>query len=329
MTSTGKVKPKFELQTQKAGYMVTLLSILFFGVGFTYDTVSYYSNELWFLFFINTPVLIIMVASLIHLFFSKKNWSIILIVIYSLIILNLILSNIYRNLYQEETTNYILVGMILGLIIVVTSAYALKAIWTYIYSISLSLSYVFAALYSGEEFLIRNIYLLPMILIGTAFVTHTFIHLFKKGQKIAIETEEEANKLRKLMNSEKRKVNTALKALVSQTKEKNVDISDKIDSVVKTINYNLPNVVIDYADKLSSNENLFFNKLLKINPNLTSGELKLCYMLVKNMSTKEIAQVTSCTNNSVKVFRSRLRKKLGLSSNENLVSYLKKIELSA
>jgi DNA-binding CsgD family transcriptional regulator len=329
MTSVGKAKPKFEIQAQKAGYMVTLLSILFFGVGFTFDTVSYYSNELWFLFFINTPVLIIMVASLIHLFFSKKNWSIILIIIYSLIILNLILSNIYRNLYQEEVTNYILVEMILGLIIVATSAYALKAVWTYIFSFSISLSYIFAALYSGEEYLLANIILMPMILLGTAFVTHTFIRLFKHSQKIAIETENEADKLRALMEKERKKVNNTLKELSKQTKETDSEISGKIDRVVKTMNHNLPQAVVDYTDNLHSNENLFFNKLLKTYPNLTSTELKLCYMLVKNMTSKEIAQTTSCTINSVKVFRSRLRKKMGLSPSDNLVSYLKKVELSA
>ena len=50
-------------------------------------------------------------------------------------------------------------------------------------------------------------------------------------------------------------------------------------------------------------------------------------MLVKNMSSKEIAEATSCTTNSVKVFRSRLRKKIGLQHQTNLVSYLKAIEM--
>jgi len=58
---------------------------------------------------------------------------------------------------------------------------------------------------------------------------------------------------------------------------------------------------------------VFFNNILSDFPNLSPGELKLCSFLKLNMTSKEIAQFTHMTTNSVEVSRSRLRKKLGLS----------------
>jgi len=47
-------------------------------------------------------------------------------------------------------------------------------------------------------------------------------------------------------------------------------------------------------------------------PNLTQSEKRLCVLLKMNLTTKEIANITLKTPESVKVSRSRLRKKLGL-----------------
>ncbi|MCF8365249.1 MAG: tetratricopeptide repeat protein [Bacteroidales bacterium] len=66
----------------------------------------------------------------------------------------------------------------------------------------------------------------------------------------------------------------------------------------------------------------FFERLLKNFPKLTPNELKLCAYLRMNLSTKEIAQMLNISTESVTTKRYRLRKKLDLENEENLVGYL-------
>ena len=55
---------------------------------------------------------------------------------------------------------------------------------------------------------------------------------------------------------------------------------------------------------------------------LTPNERKLCAFLRLNLSTKEIASITFKSYNTIKTSRKRLRKKLQLDPNDNLVSFL-------
>lgn len=66
----------------------------------------------------------------------------------------------------------------------------------------------------------------------------------------------------------------------------------------------------------------FNKKLLEKRPNLTPKDLKLAALLMLGMSSKNIASVFAISEDSVKVSRYRLRKKLDLSEKENLQNYL-------
>lgn len=55
-----------------------------------------------------------------------------------------------------------------------------------------------------------------------------------------------------------------------------------------------------------------FQKLIKDFPNLTVNERRLCILLNKNLSTKEISMITRQSVNSITVARARLRNKFGL-----------------
>jgi DNA-binding CsgD family transcriptional regulator len=69
----------------------------------------------------------------------------------------------------------------------------------------------------------------------------------------------------------------------------------------------------------------FYRKLSEQFPDLTPNELKLCAFLRLNMSTKEISSITFQSQNSIMVARSRLRQKLGITKDENLVTFLAQI----
>jgi ligand-binding sensor domain-containing protein/DNA-binding CsgD family transcriptional regulator len=69
----------------------------------------------------------------------------------------------------------------------------------------------------------------------------------------------------------------------------------------------------------------FLKRLKEKHPRISPRELDLSTYLLINMSTKEIAEIMNVSSGGVEVARHRLRKKIGLDKNENLVSYLMSI----
>lgn len=66
-----------------------------------------------------------------------------------------------------------------------------------------------------------------------------------------------------------------------------------------------------------------FNKnLLEKFPDLSTNELRICAFLRLNMNSKEIAAITYQSVNSIDTARSRLRQKLGLTKDDNLIGFL-------
>ena len=66
----------------------------------------------------------------------------------------------------------------------------------------------------------------------------------------------------------------------------------------------------------------FFDKILSIHPTLTAYELRLSALLRLNLSSKEIGNVLNISAGSVNTGRYRMRKKMGLTENDDLVRYL-------
>ena len=66
----------------------------------------------------------------------------------------------------------------------------------------------------------------------------------------------------------------------------------------------------------------FIQNFTRAHPELSPAEIKLSIFLKLGMNTKDISNLLYLTPESVKVARSRLRKKLGLTLSDNLHSYL-------
>jgi DNA-binding CsgD family transcriptional regulator len=106
------------------------------------------------------------------------------------------------------------------------------------------------------------------------------------------------------------------------TKEDAVDLI-KIKKVIKDIDRDMTKKLwqefeLRYVDVHKD----FFEKLNKVSSGLTSNERRLSALLVLNMSTKDISSITYQSVLSIKTARYRLRKKLGLDKNENLILFL-------
>ncbi len=120
------------------------------------------------------------------------------------------------------------------------------------------------------------------------------------------------------------------------------NILSKINNLqlISSINQKAVRVEIEEINKKienQTNSNVKFNhyfkqihpqfekKLIEKYPELKSDDIKLAIFIRLNLSTKEISEITLKKANSIKTARYRLRKKLNLSSTENLKIFLSKL----
>ncbi|SNT34725.1 Y_Y_Y domain-containing protein [Ekhidna lutea] len=103
----------------------------------------------------------------------------------------------------------------------------------------------------------------------------------------------------------------------------NKDNTDSLNRIVKSIDKNIDDdetwdTFAQYFDQVHGN----FLQKIKQEVHLTPQETKLCAYLKMNMSTKDIANLMNITIRGVELARYRLRKKLGITRETNLVEYL-------
>lgn len=71
----------------------------------------------------------------------------------------------------------------------------------------------------------------------------------------------------------------------------------------------------------------FHDKLRELHPTLTQNDIDLCSYLILGLSTKDIANLKGITPHSVRVTKSRMKKKMELDENNDLENYLQNIKL--
>lgn len=98
----------------------------------------------------------------------------------------------------------------------------------------------------------------------------------------------------------------------------------ELKSVKKLVDDNLSDKEdwVTFEKAFNNADKDFFKKIKELHPTLTSGDLRLCVYLRLNLSSKEIAPLLNISPRSVEIKRYRLRKKLGLSRDDSLSSYI-------
>ena len=113
--------------------------------------------------------------------------------------------------------------------------------------------------------------------------------------------------------------------------EKLVEIQDSLGpeagkpilDIVKELRSNVDSTVWEeFEVRFQQVHQNFYHKLNEAFPGLTPNEKKLCAFLHLNMTTKDISAITFQSPKSIQVARTRLRKRLGIDRDENLVSFL-------
>jgi len=78
----------------------------------------------------------------------------------------------------------------------------------------------------------------------------------------------------------------------------------------------------EFENRITASNEDFYHKLLTAYPDLKPSELKLCAYLRLNLSTKELAENLNKSARTIENTRFSIRKKMGLSSEDNLVAQL-------
>ena len=192
-----------------------------------------------------------------------------------------------------------------------------------------------------------------LVIIVLAMISITFIILYSKNKamfhKNEVSTYEQQLKIDKieydlmeyqLKNNRELLLKLALQLksymeIINPIKE---DLKSAIElpeneqkNKIKNIYLNLQNNILIFNNTENLNKQInavhkdFLNRLEKEYPELTKAEKKLCTMLYVNMSSKEIASITNTTIRTVETSRYRLRRKFGLSRDEDIVGFLQKL----
>ncbi|MGY6562611.1 MAG: triple tyrosine motif-containing protein [Luteibaculaceae bacterium] len=112
--------------------------------------------------------------------------------------------------------------------------------------------------------------------------------------------------------------------LTKLSKEVPTDYRRKIETLTRELDsdFKLDNSWEQFEQYFDQVQENFFKNLREKYPELTPKDQKLCAYLRMNLSTKEIAPLLNISVRGVEISRYRLRKKLNLDSDRNLVEFI-------
>lgn len=137
------------------------------------------------------------------------------------------------------------------------------------------------------------------------------------------------------IESRNRELAVTTMAMIKKNETLN-ELKVELDQLPKTIeskslkkmldkNLNSKQDWLTFEEAFNNADKDFFKKIKELHPSLTSGDLRLCVYLRLNLSSKEVAPLLNISPRSVEIKRYRLRKKLGLSREDSLISYIVEI----
>jgi len=197
------------------------------------------------------------------------------------------------------------------------------------------------ALYWQQKYKNRNILLALMISVSLLIIILLFL-LLKRIKENKKKHSEETKNLTFEIDEKNRELVTLL---ISRNQRKTAfdSITKTIDSIsnekdISKVQNSLSELKrdLDKSDQIGNRWESFkihfekvhpdfFNSLKKIQPDLTQSELRMCAYIKMNLTSKEIANLQNISTRSIQTNRYRLKKKLSLSPNTNLINYIQNL----
>ena len=155
---------------------------------------------------------------------------------------------------------------------------------------------------------IGGILLLATLLSFFAYWFHQ--KMKKKNENIISDSEERLAQNKEIIEQKEK-----------ETKELKLKVNESFEEVIKLAKENNPEFLTRFQEVYPQ----FVPKLLKIDPKLRISEITLCAYVFLGFNTKDIAQYSFKSANTVHSRKYNLRKKLQISPEENMELWLKKL----
>ncbi len=207
----------------------------------------------------------------------------------------------------------------------------------------------------------RNIIIALSLLLIASLISLYFYYRTKKLQNtllkqkaINLENENEALLLDRILDEEENKklkaenelqtrLLTANTISLEQNKNALQSVYENLNAIKKDSSQEDNNLIRQLKSNIKSNLNFtedwqstsqhfeklhpnFLTHLKNLNPNLTQNDLRHCAYIKLNLNTKEIATILNIDSKSVRINRYRVKKKLGLTEEQDLFDYISAIQ---
>jgi tetratricopeptide (TPR) repeat protein len=105
-------------------------------------------------------------------------------------------------------------------------------------------------------------------------------------------------------------------------------VKQKINALASMVNYSfhLDREWENFKMHFEQVHQDFFRKLLELHPDLSANDLKLCSLIKLNLDNRGIAAILNISQESAKVARHRLRKKLDLPADQTLLAFFNSLQ---
>jgi len=171
---------------------------------------------------------------------------------------------------------------------------------------------------------------LLVLLLLSSFFTFFFYKKNKQhaksieNQEIFIEKSKQERLKNNILNIENSNFLETLQGKLKQLKNERLINPNQIDALVARIEERLKsrNDMEELAIHIDSLNTDFSQRLLKAFSNLTLSEIRHCCLMRIQLSTKEISRILHVDPRSIQTARYRIKKKLKLEENENLLVFL-------
>ncbi|MEM9648395.1 MAG: triple tyrosine motif-containing protein [Bacteroidota bacterium] len=146
-----------------------------------------------------------------------------------------------------------------------------------------------------------------------------------KNEQLQAEFKSKSNELAASTMSiiKKNELLTKVKEQLASSVEDKESVKPIIHVIDKNLNQNDDWEL--FKEAFNNADRKFLKKLKKAHPNLSPNDIRLCAYLRLNLSSKEIAPMFNISPRSVEIKRYRLRKKMNLEHDDNLVDYILKL----
>ncbi|MGY6649687.1 tetratricopeptide repeat protein [Wenyingzhuangia sp. IMCC45574] len=189
---------------------------------------------------------------------------------------------------------------------------------------------------SQLNFIIIIAFAILVIVISFVIIKGIKIKHKREKQEISRNKEIEIQKQKDFLELKNKELTSSALRLIEKEefiKKLNRKISvkdDKIDlteikRMVKREKSNNSNHWNEFEARFTKINKSFYTKLDETHPDLSQAERKLCALIKLKLTSKEMSSLMGVSNESVHTFRYRLRKKLGLDKDTNLIEYIDQI----